>query len=422
VRRSNANPEGFRDSDIIRLNADITRSFGPVSVKLTPYGRDVYTRVLLHFFPSKAIETTGQAGGGIQSALYWDPNEKFSGIVGVDYDHTRGFLREVQTLPNLPGNYVQGLHYDYVVNADVVAAYAHARYTFLPEWSLTAGLRQEHTRYDYNNNAPSNDFGRYRRAADRTDEFDALTPKLGVLKQFSSGGSAYFNYARGARAPQTADLYELQTLQTPGNQPTQTIDSFELGLRKPVLGGRFEVSIYSMNKQHESLRNASGVTVNNAKTRHQGVEVSATMPVGKYFSVMGWATYAEHTYRYADPSAIAGEAIIAGNEIDTAPRRLANLRAQWKPVEKFSSELEWEHVGRYFTNAANTRVYPGHDVLNLRADWSVNDRISLFGAVRNLTNLKYAERADYVVIANVGTDRYFPAEDRAFSIGVRATR
>jgi outer membrane receptor protein involved in Fe transport len=75
-------------------------------------------------------------------------------------------------------------------------------------------------------------------------------------------------------------------------------------------------------------------------------------------------------------------------------------------------------MGECFTNAANTRIYTGHDVLNLRASWQVGDDVELHAAIRNLANTDYAERADFAF----GNDRYFPGEGRAFTLGVRARR
>jgi iron complex outermembrane recepter protein len=75
-------------------------------------------------------------------------------------------------------------------------------------------------------------------------------------------------------------------------------------------------------------------------------------------------------------------------------------------------------MGGYFTNAANTRRYPGHDIFDLRAAWSVTPGAELSLAVRNLADKRYAERADFAF----GADRYFPAEGRAFTVGVRARR
>lgn len=354
----------------------------------------------------------------MQSAYYWDANDALSLIVGADGDFTRGRLREVQALPDQGNGYVPGVHYDYRVDMSAVAAFAQARWTFAPDWALTAGLRGERVRYDYDNNAPDGDLGRFRRAADRTDAFSALTPKLGVTWQVSEGQVLYANYARGARPPQITDLYSLQTLQTPGAQREETLDSVEAGWRGALGAGRLELALYHMDKRDTSFRNADGFTITGARTRHEGVELSGDVPLSDQISLAGWIAYARHTYRFSDSVGRAGESISSGDDIDSAPRWNWNARAAWRPRAQTLVELEWAHMGRYFTNAENTRVYPGHDVLNLRGELALSDAVTLFGAIRNLANTDYAERADFAF----GADRYFPGEDRGVTLGVRARR
>ena len=74
-------------------------------------------------------------------------------------------------------------------------------------------------------------------------------------------------------------------------------------------------------------------------------------------------------------------------------------------------------MGSYATNASNSAFYPGHEVLNLRAEQEVTENVSLFFNARNLANTDYAERADFAF----GNERYFPGEDRAFSGGIKIT-
>jgi outer membrane receptor protein involved in Fe transport len=369
-------------------------------VRLTPYARWTDADLILSFFPSQAQEISRQKGAGLQATAYWDPNEELSLIVGADGDWTRGSLREFQSLPTI-GTFTQGLHYDYVVDMRVLAAYAQASWAFAQDWRLTAGLRGETVRYDYDNHAPDGDVGRFRRPADRVDEYDAVTPKL-----------------RGARAPQITDLYSLQPTQAPGAQAVETIDSIELGWRAQLGDARVELALFHMDKRDTSFRNADGVTVTGAKTRHEGVELSGSVPLGEQFDLSGWITYARHTYQFSDPVTRAGESINAGDDIDSAPRWVANLRAAWRPTAASRLELEWVHIGEYFTNADNSRSYPGHDVMNLRGDLALNDDVALTAAVRNVTNTDYAERADFAF----GNDRYFPGEDRGYTLGLRVRR
>jgi outer membrane receptor protein involved in Fe transport len=417
LSRQNPTPEAFRDSQSLRAHATFTSELGDWSIRITPYMRAIDTDLLLSFFPSRALEITSQRGGGAQSALYWDPNEDVSVIVGADVDRTRASVFEFQGRPTT-GTFTQGLHYNYAVDSTAAALFAQSSWAFAPGWRAIAGLRGERVTYDYDNRAPDTDVGRFRRPADRTDMFSALTPKLGLIRDFGRS-HAWVNVARGARPPQASDLYSLQTTQTPGAQKLETIDSLELGWRKSFSSdARFEIAAYAMEKRESAFRNADGFTVPNGASNHRGVEVSVRAPLMQSFSIAGWVTYARHTYAFSDVSTRAGESIRSGDRVDTAPDWLGNVALLWRPKDAMEAELEWAHTGAYFTNAANSRAYPGHDVVNLRVRVDVSDRVHLSAAVRNLFDVTYAERADFAF----GNDRYFPGEPRALTLSLRAAR
>jgi outer membrane receptor protein involved in Fe transport len=254
--------------------------------------------------------------------------------------------------------------------------------------------------------------GRFRRAADRTDDFSFVTPKLGVVRRYEDG-RVWLNLSRGARPPQVSDLYALQTTQTPGGQKAETIDSAEIGWRGKLGPATVELVAYNLDKRDTAFRNADGFTVTGAKTRHQGVELSGDIPFTKQFSLRGWVTNSRQTYRFSDPSTRAGEAIRSGDRVDSAPDWLWNVSAVWSPRADLEAELEWLHVGEYFTNAANTRSYPGHDLANLRLGYRFDKGLEARFTVRNIANEAYAERADFAF----GNDRYFPGEGRAVTVG-----
>lgn len=414
LSRANANPEAFRDTRLIRTRINLeTIPFENATLKITPFARWIETDLLLHFFPSRALEETGQAGAGVQTALYYDPSDAVSFIFGADLDVTRGRLREFQSRPTT-GTFTQGLHYDYRVDMAQLAGFAQAAWKPAPDWTITAGLRAETVRYDYDNRAPSNDIGRFRRTADRSDDFTTVTPKFSIAWA-GQDRTAFVNLAAGARAPQITDLYSLQTQQQPGAQKAETINSGEIGFRQAWKTGRVEVFGYAMEKRNAAFRNAAGFTIANAKTRHRGVEVSGRWAPIAPLTVTGWASYARHTYAFSDPVAAAGESISKGADIDTAPRLQGNLAALYQANDKLEIEAEWVAMGRSFTNAANTRFYPGHDVLNLRAGYQLTPTVQIALAVRNVADAKYAERADFAF----NTDRYFPGEPRAATVSVR---
>lgn len=411
----NVNPEAYRDAQSLRLSSRIDLdSREGLRLSLVPYARWNEMTLLQHFLPSKAIEESGHWSLGLLATTYVDLGERSSLVLGVDTEYTDGFLKEVQTLASF-GTFPQGVHYDYDVAALVLAPYAHLEWQLAERLRLVAGLRAEWTRYDYATRTPADTVGRFKRPGDREDEFFTLTPKLGLVADVAPDLAAFVNLSRGARAPQTSDLYRLQPLQTVEGIKSETIDSAELGLRGTVLKARFEIAAYWMRKEHFFFRNADGYNVSDGRTLHRGIEAEAQVPLLPTLTLAFSGTYARHTYDFDDIVGNASEIVRSGNDVDTAPRAFGSVRLQWRPVERVLGELEWTHEGRYYSDAANAHSYPGHDLFNVRLSVRATPRLTVFAAVRNLLNTDYAERADYAF----GTDRYFPGEGITPSAGLR---
>jgi iron complex outermembrane receptor protein len=412
LARGNLNPEAFRDSQIVRAALTASRRAGDIDVTLTPFVRHVETDLLLHFFPSKALEETVQSGGGMQSSFAWDWAD-WRLLAGADLDSSTMGLTETQSIATV-GTFPQGVHYDYNVDAFTRAAYAQATWRPNEDWSLTLGARAEQIDYEYDNRTSDGGFGRFLRAPDREDDFSVLTARFNVVRRFDGGAVAYANYTTGARPPQATDLYSLQITQTPGEQDVEDIASAEAGLRLPIGNSYVGLVIYDMHKRHGSFRNANGLTVTDTRTAHRGVELEFDAPLLTNLSLAGWVSYADHTY---DFDSLAND-IAKGARIESAPEWTSALEVLWRPTAATELELGWHHIGDYITEASGEHEYPGHDVFSLRGAWDVTANAQVFASVRNLTNTDYAERADFAF----GNDRYFPGEDRAFSLGVRIVR
>ena len=410
--RANLNPEAHRDRQVGRASIALARSFGGVDVIVTPFVRWIETDLLLHFFPSKALEETVQSGGGLQSSLAWELTPSVGLLAGIDVDLSTASLRETQSIATI-GTFPQGVHYDYEVEAFTSAAYGQATWRPAPRWSATLGARGERIVYDYDNRAVDGGFGRFLRVPDRDDAFSALTARFNVVRRFDRG-SAYVNFATGARPPQASDLYSLQTTQTPGEQGVEDVLSREAGVRIPLGGGQLSLVAYDMRKQGGAFRNANGLTIDDTRTRHRGVEAAFDAPLSDTLSLSGWLSYADHTYRFTS----LADGIVYGARTESAPGWTGALYMLWRPTAATELELGWRHVGDYITDASGAHGYPGHDIFSLRGAWRVNEAVQVFGTVRNLTNTDYAERADF----GFGNERYFPGEDRAFSLGLRVSR
>lgn len=421
LRKGNPNPEAYRDAWALRgaLRFEQQLENGD-KLSLTPYARVNAMNFLMHFQPGTPVEKNGQWGAGLQSRYYLNLTNNNLILFGVDAEYGESYLKEIQNGPTTAGVFVTGTHYDYKVDALVLAPYLHSVWHLTPDTELTAGVRLEYTHYSYNNRTGTGITGRFLRSVDSNDVFTDITPKLGLTHRFDDAFIGFVNLARGARAPQTSDMYRLQSKQIPGEAKSETLDSIEIGARGQWGTLSYEVAAYAMRKKHFYFRDVDGLNVSNGKTKHIGIEAEVATPIAFGFDIAASGTYARHSYDFTRIAATpigASESIYSGSDMDTAPRTLANVRLGYNLSDRLRTELEWEHMGGYWMDAANTQRYPGHDVFNLRADYKIVEALSAYVKLTNLFDKRYADRADYMCTAGGCQQRYFPGEDRAIYVG-----
>ncbi len=420
--RTNPNPEAYRDASVVRANVRFETEIGQDKLVITPFGIRQRMKFIQHFLPDQSTEENGQDSLGIMTRYEFGPSD-FRWTVGADIQLADGFLTETQTRASFGGpvgnpTFPQGVHYDYTVQTWTTGLYAEVDWAFAQDWRLLAGVRGESHAYDYRTNKAPGTYGRFRVAPSRTDDFELLTPKVGLTYGGFDNMVLYANYARGERAPQTSDQYRLQNLQTIQRLDVETLDSFEVGARGKLIGIDYDVAAYTMKKDNFFFRDSDGLNVPDGKTDHVGVELSLRGQLGEVLGgTLGWngtTSWSDQTYAFNRNVVVAAEDIVDGNEIDTAPEWLADAGLSWDSGP-FSLGFTAEYVGEYFTNAANTATYDGHLIGHLRGAWRFSDQVETFVIVRNVTDERYADRADF---AN-GQDRYFPGEPLNATLGLR---
>ncbi|MDO7667557.1 MAG: TonB-dependent receptor, partial [Pseudomonadota bacterium] len=209
--KTNEYPEAYRDAKSARLSMRWDHELrDDAYFSLTPYIRHTEMNFLMHFLPGTPVEENEHDSVGLLAAYYKDLEGGHKIIVGTDFEYTEGSLSEVQNDPNTYtfGKYVPGVHYDYDVDATVIAPYIHTEWQVAENTRITAGARYEHTRYEYDNKTADGLTGtKIYRPADRDDTYNNFSPKLGLVQSLTEDTSAFINLARGNRAPQTTDLY-----------------------------------------------------------------------------------------------------------------------------------------------------------------------------------------------------------------------
>lgn len=376
----------------------------------------------MHFLPGDPLEQNGHDSYGVQTS-YARNAGWVSYIAGLDVEFTEGELSEVQTSPNVFGTkYPTGTHYDFDVEAQVIAPYVHAVWSLSDTTDITTGLRWEITDYEYTNNATNSDtvaqgvLGDFLfRPADRSDDFSDISPKLGVVHRLADNRRIFANWASAARAPQVTDLYRLRdSNRTDGIAPnvsaidSETLDSLEIGYRAVYPGLSYEATAFMMQKENYHFRDAGDNYVANGETDHMGIELSVDWMLARDWSIASQLTYAQHEYAFDNnvTGANSAETITDGNTVDGAPETLANTRLRFKYNERTHINVDWEHVGSYFMDASNSTEYDGHNIFAISADFILSGQSRLSLRIDNLLDEEYAKRADKWF----GNDRYFPGE------------
>ena len=422
VNRSNPNPEAFREASSQRLYAIWSRDAGGFSVDVRPFLRHSDMSFLQHFLPGQPLEENGHASfGALTSVTVQSPRQATT--VGADIEWSDVWLEQTQFGPTEGSDFLQetrpeGKHYDYEVATFLMAPYIQTEVFVNEALTVELGLRAEYSHYDYENRMLTGNtrddgtpcgFGGclYSRPADRSDSFVNFAPNFGVAYSLNPQTLLYASLARGFRAPQTTELYRLQSGQEIADLDSERIDSIEAGVRRSTSNWFIDVTAFSMRKRDSIFRDSQGFNVSGGRTRHDGVEVSVDWQFVPDWSATLDATYARHQYDF-DTVAARGETFVSGRDVDTAPRLFGAVELHYDNGDRLRGSLQWVYMGEYYLDAENQFDYPGHSLLNLRGIYDIGDRVTVSARLNNILDEDYADRADYAF----GNYRYFPGRGR----------
>jgi outer membrane receptor protein involved in Fe transport len=423
LKKSNPNPEAYRDTSSGRFYSRWEREGSQnTHFVVTPYLRYTEMAFLQHFLPGTPLEENGQKSAGVQSAFYSNQGSNTRLHYGFDLDITESYLTETQdsaTFVRFGTGFPGGKHYDYEVDATTAAWFVGGTWQPKAERELNAGVRYEIQRYDYDNlmldgntdenGVPCASPCRYTRPADDKDNFYNWSGHLGYREALSETLDAVIHFSRGFRAPQATELYRLQSGQLKADLESEEVSNAEIGLRGNWSRVNASITAYRLEKDNIILQDSNRLNFSNGKTLRRGIELDFSWNILDNLRLDVQGSYAKSQY---DNNVLGVE----GNEIDTAPRQLASAQLLWKPFSATTAELEWVHVGEHYLDEANTAMYDGHNLVNLRLAQGLTKGLEISVRVTNVTDEDYAERADFAF----GNYRYFIGEPRSAYVGITA--
>ncbi len=311
-------------------------------------------------------------------------------------------------------NHADSMLTDYEVDLTNVAGYIRADISPVNRLKLIAAVRYDGFNYDYRNNLGASAFSG---APDSKDKFHAITPKLGATYDFGKNSGMYANYSIGFAPPQVGELY--RGVKVPTLDPADYTNT-EIGGWVSLLKNMayIDVAVYQMNGKNEIIQvlmpDGSLENQNAGETEHKGIEYGLTIKPLRDFVFRFNGSNASHTFINYNENGND----YSDNEMAQAPSFIANSEITYKPkfITGFRISLEWQHIDGYFMDAANTKEYRGHDLLNVRVGYNLKG-FEIWTNVLNATNQKYSTRAS---ASSWGTT-YSPGDPINVNIGVAYT-
>jgi vitamin B12 transporter len=230
---------------------------------------------------------------------------------------------------------------------------------------------------------------------DDHDEFGGHTSAGGSLAWSPNEGATTLraSYNEAFKAP---SLYQLQsdygnTLLTP-----ETAESWDAGVAQRFWDDKMEVGLTYFNRHTTNLINfvsciapLTGICANRpfgtydnvAKARADGYEATLALTPVEGLSLQG-------NYSQID-SENRSQGSNYGNKLIRRPGETASVLVDYRWSFGLETGATYTKNGRSFDNATNSRVVEGHELVDLRVAFPVNDNVRLQARVENLLDEEY---------------------------------
>lgn len=271
--------------------------------------------------------------------------------------------------------------------ATSLAVYGQNRFEINDKLAITPGIRVE--QYDQER---LNERNRSEQAKTSNTEF---MPGVGATYQLAAMAQIYGGVYKAFSPAQSGDAlngYKDQRLEA------ERSVNMEIGVRGGNQRFNYEVTAFQMDFDNQIVSGNSDPNLskqNAGKTLHQGVELSAGYKLGGGFDISGNMTYI--------PTSEYRSGTDKGNRIVYSPEMLANLALGYTHGG-LRTQLSAHYNGSQYASSDNRKAISGNNggvggiwggkldaytTVDFDVYYKLNKQLSLFGAVKNLTDERY---------------------------------
>lgn len=204
------------------------------------------------------------------------------------------------------------------------------------------------------------------------------------------------SYGTGFKAPTLSERFSdsRPAFNFHGNPDLKPEESrgWDLGFEQPLPGGRATLGATWFHNDIDNLilTNRSFTSYENiGRATTRGAEAIAALELTPQFKVR-----ADYTFTLAKDER-------ARQELLRRPRHKLSVTASWTPTEKLTLSATLVHLGARMDGNRDFSVprlrAPGATIVNLAADYRVDERLTVFGRVDNLFDRRYENPVGFLV-------------------------
>lgn len=211
---------------------------------------------------------------------------------------------------------------------------------------------------------------------------------IGQVSLSLPSGEHWRFHASAGQGVKIPSLYQLYgDFGTPTLKPEKALN-VDGGADYTFGSGQLSLSVFSRNvRDLIDFDNATFTYGNIAKSTASGLELGWVQDLSAQWHVR--ANYAALDTKNESPGANNGK------DVARKPKSVANADLTYAATDRLNVGFGVRYVGKSFDNAANTVVLKAYTLVDLRADYALNDTVSLYGRIENAGDARYQTAATY---------------------------
>jgi vitamin B12 transporter len=195
------------------------------------------------------------------------------------------------------------------------------------------------------------------------------------------------SYGTGFKAPTLNQLFQsfpdFGFIANPNLKPEQSV-GYDAGFEQPLFNDRVR---FGSTYFHNSITDL--IDFNSTFTQNVNIDLATTEGTESFFQ----ATITDRLRVRADYTFTRAVDAMTGIQLLRRPKEKWSTTASWIPIDPLTLSATVLHVSDWLDvtrdGSASGIVAPGYTIVNLRADYGINDQVKIFGRIDNLFNLHY---------------------------------